>query len=226
MVRISKKSVSEISIFELPRLEARVCACPSASACVCAPQVFTKFDSFSSDDTRARAVANIRRGPGRALAPHAVCCRRWGKGPGPAAPAGTAPAGSLGSAEDGVFAALGLRGSATCGVRALRTRLPRLLADRIRTHLPELRETVARRLHAARAELQALTPVEGPALLDHVKETLLGQPLVRLRQDLSKAAKDLEAELRQCLAVLKEEDVAKDFSLDYFDPPIFQVRPA
>lgn len=169
-------------------------------------RVLTKFDTFDSEPSKTRAASLVKE-VGR-LSAHAVVCRPGGEE-------------YSEDKEREVLAQYNLPNDYT-GIQSLRTRLPPLLDERIRTNLPGLKKKIQTILDESLDEMNVLgeTPPDNVKVLIDIQETLSKGGEVGTC--LSSLLADFRESIHSTKDSITSELVAEHYTHDCFVCPFFQ----
>ena len=180
-------------------------------------RILTKFDFFDNDETKARASELIVNGDEETLGPHAVVCRTRGR-------ERYAPDDEADSFEE---AGIDARSRGHAGVEALKSRLPPLYVELIRTNLPTLERDALAVRKKAEADLHKLGDCSlGATQMILEAQRVLGLPAHSFQCAVTPAMHELRDALHKTETKIDECMVKDCVKHDAFASPFFQGEEA
>lgn len=176
-------------------------------------QIYTKFDTFDTEDAKSRAIKWVCDSSAHVLGAHAVVAAPGGK--------------SYDSAtEEQLLGELGLSADRS-GVASLKARLPAIFSKLIETNLPGLKARIENKAHAAKVELARIgeKPIDGMLMLKNVQESLL-RKRCPIQSELTPHIQKFQSQIAECKENITTEWTRGKFPANVFVCPFFSGNEA
>ena len=174
-------------------------------------RVFTKCDTFDSDEAKQRALQRVRDDHHEKLHPHAVVCRVQGRP-------------SYDQDEEArILTDMGLP-DARAGVTTLKERLPPLFAELIRTNLPVLEANIKAICQETTAKLREIgeEPQGASAMLRECHLALQKSAVCMLEEPISMHMTAFQTAIHATQEMVTQEWSDAKLKPNHFECPFFQ----